>query len=144
MIRGVILVAACLAAVAALPIELIENRMAYVMDNMTAIWREIAEIRQDINLHLHGGHQEQNHDKIVKEVEMLLHEHETHHLHHQHQGHEDHHNEELLQHLEDTHGHGHEDDHHDDHLHHKHHDHHEHHHHDHHDDHDHPFGDPPP
>ncbi|XP_066942936.1 uncharacterized protein [Macrobrachium rosenbergii] len=82
-----------------------DHDLNFVVKNLTALWEEVSDIRQEIVRHLHEGHKEDNHDEVVREVEGLHHEHHVHHLHHPHVGHNDHHSDELLMHLEGVHGH---------------------------------------
>ncbi|KAK8727576.1 hypothetical protein OTU49_009631 [Cherax quadricarinatus] len=91
------------------------NGLEFVLRNISALWEEVNDLRQEVNHHLHDGHSELSHDQIMEETAILQHEHHVHHLNHPHEGHNDHHNNEMLQHLSTHHGHqrggqpGHED-----------------------------------
>ncbi|XP_068231427.1 uncharacterized protein [Palaemon carinicauda] len=82
-----------------------DHDINFVVRNITALWEEVSDIRQEIVRHLHEGHKEDRHDEVMREVEGLHHEHHVHHLHHPHKGHNEHHSNELLRHLEEAHGH---------------------------------------
>ncbi|XP_071544734.1 uncharacterized protein [Panulirus ornatus] len=82
----------------------------FVLRNISALWEEVRDLRREVNHHLHHGHTETNHDQILEEVGVLLHEHHVHHDVRPHENHNEHHSKDLLNHMEAVHGHSRYDD----------------------------------
>ncbi|KAG7170908.1 putative Immunoglobulin I-set domain-containing protein 2, partial [Homarus americanus] len=77
----------------------------FLLKNISALWEEVNDLRQEVNHHLHQDHDESDHDNILRETGVLHHEHHVHHLRRPHESHNDHHDGELLNHLNTYHGH---------------------------------------
>ncbi|XP_027213324.2 uncharacterized protein [Penaeus vannamei] len=88
-----------LAVTAAHPVGQEENGLDYVLQNLTAVWEELAYLRSEVDGHFHAGHEGRYHHQVVDEVAIMNHERHVHHLHHPHTSHNAHHNNDLLHHL---------------------------------------------
>ncbi|KAF2346823.1 Superoxide dismutase copper/zinc binding domain [Trinorchestia longiramus] len=87
------------------------SEMDELRQNVSALWAEIASLREEVSHHHHGGHLEADHDRIVMDVGVMQHEHHIHHDHTEeeagliHPYHKLHHSHDALAHINLDHNH---------------------------------------
>ncbi|KAG7170907.1 Extracellular superoxide dismutase [Cu-Zn]-like [Homarus americanus] len=98
MVRQILLVLVGVVVAAGMPLADDPNShgLDFVLRNLTALWGEVKDLRQELDYHIHHGLSDshQNLNEILSEVQTLQHEHHVHHLQHPHEGHK--HNEAAL------------------------------------------------
>merc|ERR1712179_265799 len=110
---SLVLVVVWAAAAAAVPIgpdvdyRESEDQYAFLVSNLSALWKEVDLLRSEIQHHLHGGSTDQEYNKALDEIEVMHHENAVHNHHRPHSHHNLHHNEDLRRHMNDAHGHHH-------------------------------------